>query len=363
MWPIVRDAFADATPAVRSQVRWILAFWCVMVALQAWDSADASGPAGVAEFLSAILGVSGAALLGVAYGLQRAIDEKAGQPSNDAPALQQVLIALPALGFAAGVALGGATTAMIVRTMLGVELPVPIVGSVAYVVLLFLAAGTVTRSSRTLFRHAAANAAAAAEARARATAAQLSALQARMNPHFLFNALNTVAALVRSDPPKAERAVEDLSDVLRHTLDRSSASGGTVSDEIEYLRRYLALEQARWGDRLHVRWNVEARALDSMLPPLLLQPLVENALHHGLGGRLEGGTIEITAHAEEGRLTVGVRDDGNGFQPGWVERLGLSNVRARLNTLYGPQASLTVTDGQPGARVTITLPAAPAAGA
>ena len=145
-----------------------------------------------------------------------------------------------------------------------------------------------------------------------ASAAQLAALQARMNPHFLFNALNTVAAVVRSNPSAAERVVENLSDVLRQTLQRSAGSGGTVAEEIEYVRAYLSLEQERWGSPAARRVGRRHRAQSRSLPPLVLQPLVENALRHGIGSRLSGGTIRITVQARA-MLTVRVNDDGPGF--------------------------------------------------
>ena len=363
MWPIIRDAFRDASPQIRSQIRWIGVFWALMVTLQIWDSSDGRGVSGVAEFLSALLGCSGAALLGVAYGLQRTLDDVAGRRrvGRDLAAVDQVLIALPALGFASGVALGGAMMLMIVRMLLGVEWPLAVVGSTVYLLLIVVAARTVMHSARTLFRHATVQAAAAATARSEATTAQLAALQARLNPHFLFNALNTVASLVRTSPPAAERVVENLSYVLRSTLERTTASSGSVREEVAYVRSYLALEQERWGSRLDVVWNVTDDVLDLALPPLLLQPLVENALRHGLGGRLEGGTIRIEARADHGQLLIAVTDDGVGFAQHWREGTGLSSVRQRLATLYGSAGSMTIERTPRGASVSITMPASPAA--
>ena len=223
--------------------------------------------------------------------------------------------------------------------------------------MLLFAGRTVTNSARTLFRHATHQAAVAADARSQAAAAHLSALQARMNPHFLFNALNTVAALVRSDPPAAERVVENLSDVMRQTLGRSAASMGTVDEELAYVRNYLMLEQARWGDRLVVEWNVDEVVRPWPLPPLILQPLVENALAHGIGARLAGGTIRITVRGGD-VLTMVVEDTGPGFPARWQAGTGLGNLRERLHTLYGERASLAVAGGSGGARVTVTVPLA-----
>ena len=332
-----------------------------MVILQLWDSRNAAGAGGVAEFLSTFFGVSGVALLGTAHTLQRTIGDSANRhprrTAEDAVALEQVLIALPALGFASGVALAAAAALVVVRAMLGAELFLAVVALLAYTAMLLFAARTVTGSARTLYQHATEQAALAADARSRASAAQLAALQARMNPHFLFNALNTVAAVVRSNPSAAERVVENLSDVLRRTLQRSAGSGGTVGDEIEYVRAYLSLEQERLGDRLQVIWDVDSRAIPYALPPLVLQPLVENALRHGLGARLEGGTIRITVKSGA-RLTVRVDDDGAGFPVKWSEGTGLGNLRERLHALYGERASLEIASGADGAHVTLTIPSA-----
>jgi signal transduction histidine kinase len=362
MWSIVRDAFARASPAIRGQLKWIVGFWLLMVALQIWDSRNGRGPAGVAEFFSAVLGATGVALLGLAHTLQQTMHEASlrRQPSAPALALQQVLLALPVVGFAAGVMLGGATLLMVLRGLLGVELPFVVIGTLIYGSLLLLAGMTVTRSVQTLYAHASQHAAAAADARTEAAAAHVATLQARMNPHFLFNALNTVASLVRTDPHAAEQVVENLSDVLRRTLERSAGTAGTVRDEVDYVRAYLALEQARWGDRLHVTWDVADEALDLPLPPLMLQPLVENALRHGLGARVDGCRIRIVISTAGAVLTLGVQDDGPGFPRGWRERTGLGNVRQRLETLYGGAGSLHVEDAAPGARVTVSIPRAAA---
>jgi signal transduction histidine kinase len=359
MWPIIREAFRDASPQIRRQIQWVGLFWTAMVMLQIWDSSDSRGVSGLAEFLSALLGISGAALLGVAFGLQRTLDDAAsrGRAAGEHAAVHQVLIALPALGFASGVALGGATMLMLMRLLLGTQWQLAIAGFAAYLFLVALAARTVLDSARTLFRHATAYASAAATARGEATAAQLAALQARLNPHFLFNALNTVAALVRTSPPAAERAVENLSDVLRATLERTAATTGTVRDEVAYVRSYLTLEQERWGRRLRVEWDVADEALDLALPPLLLQPLVENALRHGLGGRLDGGTIRIEVRLESHELRIGVTDDGVGFPAHWREGTGLSSVRRRLESVHGPAGRLTVERGARGTSVMASMPA------
>lgn len=363
MWAIVRDALAGASPSIRGQLRLIAVLWVLVVVAQIWDSRDGRGAAGIAEFLSAILGLTGLGLLGLTHTITLTMQEASSRRSaEDAGAVQHVLLALPALGFAAGAALAAAALLMVIRPLLGAELPLAIVGVVFYSAALVFAGRTVTRSARTLFDHATMQAAAAAQARSEATTAQLSALQARMNPHFLFNALNTVASLVRSNPPAAERVVENLSDVMRRTLERSAETSGTVQEELDYVRSYLALEQERWGDRLRVVWDVDPDVTGRPLPPLVLQPLVENSLRHGLSGRIEGGELRITVgEGAAGALIVRVEDDGIGFAPRWREGTGLGNLRQRLRTLYGDAATLQTEARDSGACVTVTVPAATAA--
>jgi signal transduction histidine kinase len=357
LWPIVRESFASAPAPIRAQIRWVGALWVVLVALQIWDSADGRGAAGVAEFLSAVLASTGAALLGVAHALQRTMEEAASRPRppKEAVAVQQVLLALPAFGFAAGVVLGGAAMLMLMRALLGTEIALAIIASTSYILLVAFAAFTVMRSVRTLYLHAEQQAASAAQARTDAAEARFAALSARMNPHFLFNALNTVAALVRTDPRAAERSVESLSGVLRRTLDRSSESMGTVGEEVEYVSSYLDVEQQRWGDRLRVEWRVDPETLALPLPPFVLQPLVENALHHGLGAKTQGGRLVIRIARDGDRLTVTVEDDGEGFVRGYKERTGLSGLRQRLAALYGDSASVAI-ESSPGGLVVVSLP-------
>ena len=221
---------------------------------------------------------------------------------------------------------------------------------------LVLAIRTVSHTARFLYEYAQTQAEEAAIAQAEATEAQLAALQAQVNPHFLFNALNTVASLVRTDGKAAESTVEHLSDVLRRTLDRSRRTLGTVREEIEYLKSYLAIEQARWGDRLTVDWAIDPEALGAPLPPMTLQPLVENALKHGIGNRLAGGRIHIGATRGNGKLSLVVADDGVGFAHRYEERTGLGNLRSRLRTLYGEDSALRVEQNGAGATVVVEIP-------
>lgn len=359
VWPVVREAFANAPPRVR-QTAWSAAVaWTILVTLQALDSSDTEGLAGAAEFLSAVFGATGGFLVVVVVFLEAAAERRASgaeAAAADAESFRRVLLALPAIALTAGVLVAAAITLMIVRAMLGTPLPLVFLLTLLHVGILGFAAAIVVRSTRTLYMHASAEAGAAARARAEAGEARLAALQARMNPHFLFNALNTVAALVRCDPRTAERVTEDLSAVLRMTLDRSASGVSTIRDEIEYVRSYLAIEQVRWGDRLRIEWNVDPTAEPCPIQPLVLQPLIENALHHGIGGRADGGTIRVTIHRQTQGVQVVVEDDGDGFPPVVKERTGLGNLRQRLHTAYGEGASLEIDSPSDGARVIVSLP-------
>ena len=200
-----------------------------------------------------------------------------------------------------------------------------------------------------------------ARAEADRTAAELAALRAHLQPHFLFNTLHAVGALVRSSPPAASRAVEAFGDLFRYSLrnDRERRSLVPFAEEIDFARTYLGIEALRLGDRLRVRWDVSDDALDALVPPLLVQPLVENAVRHGIAPRKRGGTITVRAHVDAAdRLHVEVHDDGDGGPtdldgPGY----GVRGVRRTLDHLYGDAAGLDVWSrpGQ-GFHVRIHLP-------
>lgn len=219
-----------------------------------------------------------------------------------------------------------------------------------------LAIRTVRDTIRFLLAYGREQAKEAADARRHATEAQLSALQTQLNPHFLFNALNTVAALVRADPHAAEDTVDHLAHVLRRTLDRSSRSFSTVDDEVDYLEAYLSVERERFGERLTVEWSIDPATRACKIPPMTLQPLVENALKHGIGGRLEGGTITIRSGLDGSVLVLQVADDGAGFVPYYREGTGLRNLRERLATLYGDESLLGIGKNGVGATVTVRIP-------
>ncbi len=169
--------------------------------------------------------------------------------------------------------------------------------------------------------------------------ARMQALKAQIHPHFLFNTLNTISSFVHHEPDTAERMVARLSDLLRHTLAASRENEVPLQEELEFLEPYLEIEQARFEDRLRVRWAVDPEAREARVPHLVLQPRVENALRHGLGRRAAAGTVEIGAARVGGRLRLTVRDDGAGLPEDFARRaaagMGVANVRARLSQLYG----------------------------
>jgi two-component system LytT family sensor kinase len=177
--------------------------------------------------------------------------------------------------------------------------------------------------------------------RQQVTEAELRALRAQVNPHFLFNSLNTIADLAVRAPPRAEAMTLRLASVFRHVLAHSARPLTSVHDEMEFLRAYLNIEEVRFGDRLKVEIDVAPDVAAQAIPSLILQPLVENALKHGLGPKGGPGHLWISAHLEETQLCLRVEDDGIGPPSFTAEGTGLTNVRERLRTLYGDCASLS----------------------
>jgi two-component sensor histidine kinase len=266
--------------------------------------------------------------------------------------MHHMLMALPAMAFTAGMLITAAVVLLLPTAIHSWPLMVSLL---VYAVFIPVAGRMVTGTTRFLYQHAAEQAEAAAKAQGEAAEAQLAALQAQVNPHFLFNALNTVASLVRTDARAAESTVENLARVLRRTLDRSRRTLSTVEDEVDYVRAYLAVEQERHGQRLMVQWAIDPRTLPLALPTMTLQPIVENALKHAMGARLEGGHVRISSTLHGGVLTIAVSDDGAGFSRGYREGTGLSNLRARLMTIYDDRARLTIESTTSGATVRVEI--------
>jgi two-component system, LytTR family, sensor kinase len=190
--------------------------------------------------------------------------------------------------------------------------------------------------------------------------ARLGALRMQLNPHFLFNSLNAITVLVRDrNTEAASRMLELLSDVLRLVLRAEASHETPLSAELDFLERYLAIEQVRFSDRLRPRVEVDAAIRRALAPQLVLQPLVENALRHGIARRADAGLLEIAARRDGDTLVLTVRDDGPGLDPDRAATtgVGLANTRARLAALYGDRAGLEIADAAGGGVVsTIRLP-------
>lgn len=180
--------------------------------------------------------------------------------------------------------------------------------------------------------------------------AHVAALRAQLQPHFLFNTLQSIAELVHADPHGADRMIVQLSALLRRTLDAATGQLSVLRDEIGLLEPYLDIEQVRFGDRLTVTWRIAPAALDATVPQLILQPLVENALRHGLSPRAAPGHLAIYADVTGDRLALEVRDDGVGVREP-RQGVGLSNTRARLRQIYGDDHRFTLAAAPGGGTV------------
>jgi two-component sensor histidine kinase len=180
----------------------------------------------------------------------------------------------------------------------------------------------------------------AAEALQGETAARLALLQAQIEPHFLFNTLANIHALIKQDPDAASRILEELNEYLRASLRRSRQMTATVGEEVELVEALLALARARLGARLDYTISVPPELRATPLPPLLLQPLVENAIRHGIEPAIDGGSIEVEVRKTNDGLELTVTDTGVGLNANAPEGVGLSNVRARLASLYGADGKL-----------------------
>jgi two-component system, LytTR family, sensor kinase len=196
----------------------------------------------------------------------------------------------------------------------------------------------------------------ASQLEARLAQARLQMLQMQLHPHFLFNTLHTISELVHEDPETADRMIGGLSDLLREALAVGDGQEVPLRRELALLERYLDIQRARFVDRLRVDVNIDPAVLDALVPRLVLQPIVENAVRHGIGSRASRGHITISASAAAGTLRLRVQDDGQG--PSWrdeaeraAEGVGLGNTRERLQALYGPGDRLSMTSAPGGGTI------------
>jgi LytS/YehU family sensor histidine kinase len=201
----------------------------------------------------------------------------------------------------------------------------------------------------------------ASQLETRLAQAQLDALKMQLHPHFLFNTLNSISVLMTEDVTAARRMLTRLSDLLRASLENVGAQEVSLGEELEFLKNYLEIEQTRFQDRLTVRMEIEPGVLEARVPNLILQPLVENAIRHGIAPRAQPGLIEIHAARENGIVQLKVRDNGAGLGSASPETLimgiGLSNTQARLKQLYGGAHNFEIRDARGGGlEVAISIP-------
>jgi two-component system, LytTR family, sensor kinase len=183
--------------------------------------------------------------------------------------------------------------------------------------------------------------------------AQLETLKMQLHPHFLFNTLHAISSLVRDQKNKAAVSmIAGLSDLLRHALETSGKQEVSLREELEFLELYLDIQQMRFPDRLKIEMRIEPETLDAAVPNLILQPLVENAIRHGIAPRIDGGLVSLQARHENGILEIKVTDDGQGLSQDWrlenSEGIGLANTRARLEQLYGAEHRFEVRNCRSG---------------
>ena len=190
--------------------------------------------------------------------------------------------------------------------------------------------------------------------------APLQALQRQVHPHFLFNTLNTISGLMRSNVGAADRMIDQLGDLLRMTLHTSGTQLLSLKDELDVLQKYLEIEQTRFGGRLSIEMQIDPETLDAQLPTLLLQPLVENAVRHGIAPNARPGWIAVHAKRAAQRLVMEIRDSGDGLPPDRIMALnrgvGLNNTRARLQHLYQTDFAFTFSNIERGFCVTVSIP-------
>jgi sensor histidine kinase YesM len=201
----------------------------------------------------------------------------------------------------------------------------------------------------------------ASQLEARLAQARLQVLKMQLHPHFLFNTLNAISELIYRDPESAEKMITDLSELLRLSFNNLETQEVPLRQELGFLQKYLEIEQMRFNDRLTVQMDIDDTAYDAAVPNMILQPLVENAIKHGLGPRSQGGRIDINAVRSNGSLELSVSDDGLGVASEDIADLtlgvGLSNTQLRLKHLYGDKHKFEMLAAKPsGLRINMTIP-------
>jgi LytS/YehU family sensor histidine kinase len=185
--------------------------------------------------------------------------------------------------------------------------------------------------------------------------AKLAQLQGQLRPHFLFNAMNTISALMQVDVPRADRMLTQLGDLLRANLTASERNTVPLSEELQLLRLYAAIMEERFAGRMSVEWNVDAEVDRVPIPTMLLQPLLENAFKHGVERNSGSDRIRVSARRYNDTLRISIRNSNSFLSSDYREGLGLRNCRERLQLLYGDAATLDLSNGE-GVTATVTLP-------
>ncbi len=189
---------------------------------------------------------------------------------------------------------------------------------------------------------------------------QLNALKMQLQPHFLFNTLNSIAVLIKDNPERAAETVSHLSELLRHVLKNVDDQFTNLKQEVDFIRQYLAIEQVRFGDRLKIRFDIPTVLDQTPVPSLILQPLVENAIRHGIAGKIGPGLIALTASKSDKKLCLEVYDNGRGYETETSKGqfgLGLKITRERLHSLYGENFEMNFSQAQEGGtRLVLQIP-------
>ncbi len=191
---------------------------------------------------------------------------------------------------------------------------------------------------------------------AQLTFAQLHTLRAQLQPHFLFNALNGISSLMHTDVERADRMLARISELLRAAIETAPIPEVPIGEELAFAARYLDIEKMRYGDRLDVILDVPADVSGLLVPNMLLQPLLENAVRHGVAPHARAGTIHLRIRRQGDELLIAVRDSGTGFDPDTTDGTGLRITRERLASLYGPGERLTFSTDEAGFEARVTLP-------
>lgn len=199
----------------------------------------------------------------------------------------------------------------------------------------------------------------ASQLEAQLVTAELQVLKMQLHPHFLFNTLNAISALIHESPDEADEMISQLGDLLRMTLETAGVQEAPLSQELDFLKHYLSIEQTRFQDRLTVTMSIEPETLHAMVPSLIMQPLVENAIRHGIAVRPEASSIEIKSWLDQDMLCLRVADDGPGlsYNKPLKEGVGLTNTRRRLHSLYGTKHDFSLRNSPLGGLVVeLTIP-------